>query len=293
MRPRLPVRCVAALLLLLAASSVTAACGHGVVESRPLTTDFDAYRSGAVEVEPAGLEGGQKGSEQLLAYLQSELKKSGVLEPLPVDQGAQLIVRVRAASSSPGEDDVRVLVDFVDGRSRQTVGQITVAANGLDKPGAAMRVVGDKIVEYMRSHRRAPPSAKGSHGGAPPIEPPPSAASPTEPAAGAGVATSGSCKTTCTPDATSALPPEDLTRLAESFQPMLNEVRVCLDRISAQAIQPAVILRFDGQPGQLTQLKLDAGGYDDMTCVQDARSRPPRVMVTRSSSVRCAYRCAK
>jgi hypothetical protein len=74
---------------------------------------------------------------------------------------------------------------------------------------------------------------------------------------------------------------------------MLNDVRVCLDRISAQAIQPAVILRFESQPGQLTQLKLDAGGYDEMSCVQDARSRPPHVMVTRASSVRCEYRCAK
>jgi hypothetical protein len=288
MRPILARCCVAALLVTFSVSSLTTACGHGVVESRPLTADFDGYRSGAVEVEPPGIEGGPKGGEQFVAYLQAELKKNGILEPLPLDRGAQLVVRVRAASNNSGEDDVRVLVDFIDGRSRQTIGQITVGANGLEKPGAAMRSVGDQIVAYMRSHRRTSPTTKANRDVTATL---PSAAAATEQAG--GVATSGSCKTTCTPDATSALPPEDLTRLAEAFQPMLKDVRVCLDHISAQAINPALILRFESQPGQLTQLKLDAGGYDEMTCVQDARSRTPVLTVARASSVRCDYRCAR
>ena len=43
----------------------------------------------------------------------------------------------------------------------------------------------------------------------------------------------------------------------------------------------------------MSGLKIDAGGYDDLVCVQDARSRPPRVTVSRAASVRCEYRCGK
>ena len=53
-----------------------------VNESRPLTKDFDGYKTGAVEVDTAGLEGGGKGSQEFLAYLEKQLKTNGVLEPL-------------------------------------------------------------------------------------------------------------------------------------------------------------------------------------------------------------------
>jgi hypothetical protein len=69
-------------------------------------------------------------------------------------------------------------------------------------------------------------------------------------------------------------------------------VRVCLDRVNAQQIRPAVIVRFEAS-GQLSGVKIDAGGYDDLTCVQDARSHPPQLTVSRAASVRCEYRCGK
>jgi len=69
-------------------------------------------------------------------------------------------------------------------------------------------------------------------------------------------------------------------------------MRVCLDRVSAQAIHPAVILRFEGN-GQLSHVRVDTGGYDELNCVQDARSRPPPIVVGRPASVRCEYRCAR
>jgi hypothetical protein len=253
-----------------------------VVESRPLTTQFDKYRTGAVQVVPEGLEGGPKRSEELLAQLERDLKATGVLHPLAVDQGAELIVRVRKGANL-GDEEARVLVDFIDAKSRATIGQITVSANGFgEKDGQSMRRVATAIAEYMRSNRRAPPTAKGN--AAPVIVTAPTAERPS-----AGVATSGVCKTTCTSD---SLPMEDQTRLAEGIQPMLKEMRVCLDRVNADSINPAVIARFESN-GLMSALKSDTGGYDDSACVQTARSKPPNVAVSRAASARCEYRCMR
>src|SRR4051812_20777174 len=98
------LRIVIASAVLAGALSMTGVVGcsksGGVTESRPLTTQFDGYRTGAVEVDPAGLEGGQKSSQELLGYLEKELKNSGVLSPLAIEEGAQLIVRVRQAGNT-------------------------------------------------------------------------------------------------------------------------------------------------------------------------------------------------
>lgn len=285
--PRSAFLCTLAGGALGAGLPLACASGGGLVETRPLTADFDGYRTGAVEVEPAGLEGGAKGGQDFLAYLEAELKKGGVVEPLPIDQGAQLIVRVRAAANNSGEDDVRVSVDFIDARSRQTIGQVTVSGGASDKSGAAMRRVADDVVAYMRKNRRVPPGAKNKPGAAAAASVAPVPAGPV-----AGVVASGACKITCTPDSASSVVPDDQNRVAEAFQPMLKEIRVCLDRVSAQGIHPAVIVRFEGG-GQLTNVRVDTGGYDEQQCVQDARSKAPPVTIGRPASLRCEYRCAK
>lgn len=282
----------AASILTLLVSVLAGGCSKAgsVVESRPLAADFDAYRTGAVEVVPEGLEGGQRMSERLLAYLEKELKANGVLSPLPVDQGAQLIVRVRHAATNLGEEDVRVICDFIDARTRETFGQLSISANGLgENDGASMRRVAGSIVTYMRSNRHASPAAKGHRvASSPSALPTPVAA--TAPAA--GVASSGACTTTCTPDASSAVAPEEQTRIAEAFQPMLKQMRLCLDRVNAESIQPAVLLRFEAN-GLLSGLRVDAGGYETLACVEDARSRPPQVGISRAASLRCGYRCTR
>ena len=284
----LNVRTAVATLALACVLSVGCSKSGSVTESRPLTAQFDGYRTGAVEVDPAGLEGGQKGSEELLGYIESELKNSGVLTPLSVEQGAQLIVRVRHGGNNLGEEDVRVIVDFIDAKNHATFGQISVSANGLgEKGGAQMRRVALAISSYMKNNRHVTPVAKGRRNDAPTTIAPP-VEGPV-----AGVVTSGACKTTCTPDASSSLPPEDQTRLAETFAPMLKEMRGCLDRINADSINPVIILRCEPN-GLLSQLKVDTGGYDDLACMHDARSKVPQfAAMTRGASVRCEYRCAR
>jgi hypothetical protein len=275
-----------AALCLVFAAFATPACSKtaNVVESRALTVDFGAYRTGVVEVDSKGIEGGEKASQDMLAYLEKKLKQQGILQPASIESGAQLIVRLRAAADNDSTADFRIVVDFLDARNHATLGQVTVTGNTRDdKAGAALRKIADEIVAYMTANRKSTAGAKAE-----PVASAPPAATSTAPAAGA--VTKGTCTTTCAPDTSSALPSEDQKRIAEKVEPMLSAVRACLDHVSAQSIHPAAILRFEVS-GQLSQLKIDAGGYDDLACVVDVRSRPPRIAVSRASMVRCDYRC--
>ncbi len=284
------------LAALVLAAQLGCAKTSSVVESRPLTADFDGYQTGAVEINPQNIEGGEKASRELLQYLEAKLRQGGVLEPIDADKGAQLLLRVHATSLS-GEEDVRLLVDFIDAKTGETIGQIAISANALGGNGsAALRRVADEVVTYMRTNRRAAVSAKASRGSqgsaasAPTVLAPASAA--TERPAAAGVVTSGGCTTTCTPDSSSALSPDDQKKVADGLTPLLKELRVCLDRVNAQEIHPAVIGRFETN-GAMSQVRVDAGGFDNLACVQEARSRAPQVMISRGASVRCEYRCRK
>ena len=92
-----------------------------------------------------------------------------------------------------------------------------------------------------------------------------------------------------TPRAPVTVNTPEMTR-TEAAQPMLKAVRGCLDQVSAQAIHPAALLRFEGA-GQVTKLKIDAGGYDELACVEEARARGLRVGISRGASLRCVFRC--
>ena len=288
------VRCSFMLWRHLALIAVLAGCAKGssVVESRPLKTDFDNFRSGAVEVDPRFIEGGEEASQDLLTYLEGKLRAGAILEPRPAYQGAQLLIRIHATASS-GAEDMRLIVDFVDAKSGETIGQLSIAGSVAGTKGnSALRSVADEIVSYMRSHRTAAISAKASPSAAamPSVLAP--AAAATEQPLGPGVVVRGGCTTTCAPDSSSALTPDDQKRIVDAVEPLLKGTRMCLDRVSAQQINPAVIVRFESS-GQMSGLKIDAGGYDDLTCVQELASRPLRVMASRAASVRCEYRCAK
>ena len=89
-----------------------------------------------------------------------------------------------------------------------------------------------------------------------------------------------------------ALTPDDQRNIANGLQPMLKDIRVCLDRVNAQQIDPAVIARFEPN-GRLSGMKIDAGGYDDIQCVKELRSSPSQLTISRAASVRCEYRCVK
>lgn len=272
----------------LGATALLPACSHTstVNESRALSVDLDMYRTGTVEVEPKGLD--EKEIASFLAYLETKLKATGALEPVPADKGPDLVVRVRNSPSATGDEDLRMLVDFVDTKTRATVGQIVVTGTATsDRQATAFVRAADEIAGYLRSSRKQPASAsKGRGGGAP------AAATLASEEPNGGVVKEGKCTTTCRTDTGSDLPPADRQRVADATHPMLSSARACLDRMNAQAVEPTTIFRFE-QRGQMLSMKIDAGGFEDLACIAELRSRPPTVTVSGPGSVRCEHRCAK
>ena len=71
----------------------------------------------------------------------------------------------------------------------------------------------------------------------------------------------------------------------------MKDLRECLDRVGAQLVVPAVLLRFSPD-GQLRHMRVDVGGFEQMECIQQIRARMPRKVTTsRASLLRCEYRC--
>lgn len=80
-------------------------------------------------------------------------------------------------------------------------------------------------------------------------------------------------------------------RVAAGINATMKELRGCLDRVGAQLIEPAVLLRF-APDGQLRHVRVDVGGYEGLECIRQIRTRIPHtVWTSRASLLRCEYRC--
>jgi len=278
----------------LGAAALLPACSRTstVNEARALSVDLDTYRTGTIEVEPKGWD--EKEIASFIAYLETKLKATGALEPVSADKGGELLVRVRNSPSATGEEDLRMLVDFIDARTRETVGQIVVTGSASsDRQATAFVRAGDEIATYLRASRKQPASAsKGRPGGGAPAAAAASGGASASEEPAAGVVKEGKCATTCRTDTGSELPPADRQRVADATHKMLSTARACLDRMNAQAVEPTTIFRFE-QRGQMLSMKIDAGGFEDLACIAELRARPPMVMVSGPGSVRCEHRCTK
>jgi hypothetical protein len=99
------------------------------------------------------------------------------------------------------------------------------------------------------------------------------------------------CTTQCSPPASTSSSHEEQYRVSAGVNPTMKELRECLDRVGAQLVVPAVLLRF-GPEGQLRHMRVDVGGYEQLECIREVRARLPRsVWTTRASLLRCEYRC--
>lgn len=271
------------------AGAALVACARNgtTVESRELTTStFDAYRTAAIEVDPKGFANQDNDPRVMLGYVESRLRSAAVLQPTPLDAGAELIVRARLSTSD--DDDLHFIVDFVDAKSRQTIGQIKVSGAAIgDRTDVAMRHAADEIVEYVKRHRKSRIAQGADTAPAPQWEPAESAAS----ARTADVQV-GNCLTTCSPDSLSAVSPDERARVTAAMAPWLTEVQKCLERASAVGIHPAAIVRFDAG-GVLASFRTDTGGYEHLACVEAAQQRPPAISIARAAALRCEHRCAR
>jgi hypothetical protein len=82
-------------------------------------------------------------------------------------------------------------------------------------------------------------------------------------------------------------PHEDREKLARLTDPILRELRTCLDNAGARAVSPAVVMRFDAE-GNVASGRVEASGYESLPCVGQATAKLQRLQLTHETSVRCA-----
>jgi hypothetical protein len=218
------------------------------------------------------------------------MRERGVFEPLARDEGAEAEVTLRLEASQ-GTGDVTLRMLAIDTRTKASLGELEAVAI-LDATAdagdpsesrrlAALRSAANRILDVLKEKRRAAVSHARR---APIVAPPPLPDGP--PVAGTAV-----CVTECHPPSSSSSSHDEQYRVASGMNGTMKELRQCLDRVGAQLVVPAVLLRF-APDGQLRHVRVDVGGYEQLGCIQQVRTNAPKgVWTTRASLLRCEYRC--
>ena len=288
------MRAIGLVAAVLALAVLSSACVKRVaaVENQPLSRNLAAYWTCSVAFASDG--GGPDANEAFtfVPWFESRVRERGVFEPLGKDEGSEAEVTLNLeASRANSRVTLRLLV--VDTRTKESLGDIEAlvsldedkasdkaAGDGTDtKRLVALRSAADQIIEVLKEKRRISMSMARQR-------PPP----PPEPDQGP-VGGSAVCSTQCHPPAASASSHEEQARVSTGMNATMKELRDCLDRVGAQLVDPAVLLRFSPD-GQLRHMRVDVGGYEGTECVRGVRARTPRgVWTSRASLLRCEYRC--
>jgi len=261
------------------------------VETAPLTDNLSAYWTCAVAY--ASDAHGEDANEafNFVPWFEGRVRERGVFDPLARDEGAEAEVTLRLEASQ-GDDHVSLRLNVVDTRTRVSLGEleaVTVVDASADAGDAsesrrivALRTAADRILDKLQERRRTS-MAKARRAPAPAAPPP----LPDGPPVGA----SAVCSTQCQAPASTSSSHGEQYRVAAGVNDTMKGLRECLDRVGAQLVVPAVLLRF-APDGQLRHMRVDVGGFEQLECIQHLRARLPRnVTTSRASLLRCEYRC--
>lgn len=83
---------------------------------------------------------------------------------------------------------------------------------------------------------------------------------------------------------------EDIDRLTAVADPILRDVRACLDRVGATEVASVLLIRWDSE-GKPVDVKIDVPGYEGLPCVQSAQSKISTLENPRETSIRCELGC--
>lgn len=281
-------------LVALGLLSASTACvkRETAVETQPVTDKLSAYWTCAVTFSSDGSGIDANEAFTFVPWFEGRMRERGVFEPLGRDEGAEAEVVFRLGASQLG-NEVVVHAAILDARTKADLGELdavaVIGANGdagsdpAESPRfVALRSAASQILEVLREKRRT--SMSEVRRAPPPPAPPRLPDGP--PVAGSAV-----CTTECHPPASSSSSHDEQYRVAAGIGPTMKELRGCLDRVGAQLVEPAVLLRF-APDGQVRHMRVDVGGYEHLECIQQIRSRPARgVWTSRASLLRCEYRC--
>jgi hypothetical protein len=257
------------------------------VENQPLTDNLGAYWTCAVAFTSDGRGEDANEAFTFVPWFEGRVRERGVFEPLGRDESAEAEVTLRLEATT-GNDRVTLRLLVVDTRTKASLGDLEamVSLDAATDAGdlteskrlVAFRSAADHILEVLKEKRRT--SSKARRPAPPPAE-----------VEQAPVGGSAVCTTQCHPPAASVSSHDEQYRVASGMNATMKELRDCLDRVGAQLVDPAVLLRFSPD-GQLRHMRLDVGGYEQNECVRAVRTRAPRgVWTSRASLLRCEYRC--
>jgi hypothetical protein len=258
------------------------------VETEPLAGNLASYWTCAVTFASDGRGADANEGFTFVPWFEGRVRERGVFEPLGRDESAEAEITLKL-DVSQGDDHVTLRVLVIDTRSKAPLGELEAVGVVDTKADAgdateplrvlAMRNAADQILDVLKEKRRV---SMGQ------VRRPPAAPSAPD---GPPVGGSATCLTQCQPTAASVSSHDEQYRVAAGINATMKELRGCLDRVGAQLVDPAVLLRFSPD-GQLRHMRIDVGGYEHLECIQTIKSRPPRsVWTSRASLLRCEYRC--
>jgi hypothetical protein len=282
---------VAVALVVLLGSTAGCVRKDVAVETSPLTDNLSAYWTCTVAYASDGH--GEDANEgfTFVPWFEGRVRERGVFDPLARDEGAEAEVTLRLEATQ-GDDRVSLRVGVFDTRTHAQLGELE-AASALDAAGdagdasesrrlVALRSAADRILDRLQERRRSS-MVKARRAPAAPAPAP----LPDGPPVGAAAV----CSTQCSVPASTSSSHGEQYSVASAVTPTMKQLRACLDRVNAQLVVPAVLLRFSPD-GQLRHMRVDVGGFEQLECIQQIRTRLPRSVTTsRASLLRCEYRC--
>jgi hypothetical protein len=85
---------------------------------------------------------------------------------------------------------------------------------------------------------------------------------------------------------------DDLARLTAVADPILREVRACLDANAGKHVPSVLVIRWNSE-GEPVDVKIDVPGYQGLPCVQSAQAKIATLQNPRETSIRCELGCPK
>ncbi len=97
-------------------------------------------------------------------------------------------------------------------------------------------------------------------------------------------------KTTCSGHSGYYAPSDDIDRLTAVADPILRDVRTCLDGVGAKHVASALVIRWDSE-GKPVDVRIDVPGYEGLPCVQKAHAKLSTLQNPRETAIRCEFGC--
>lgn len=99
-------------------------------------------------------------------------------------------------------------------------------------------------------------------------------------------------KTTCAGHSGYYAPSDDIDRLTAVADPILRDVRTCLDGNGAKHVPSVLVIRWDSE-GKPVDVRIDVPGYESLPCVQKSQSKLATLQNPRETAIRCEFGCVQ